>query len=802
MFSSKNTFLAAPSGYQISRSVRLRSSASAYLTRTPASAGSQTTWTYSTWIKRGALNTRQFITMSGVNPNASQVWQVEFDANNKLSFYNQTIGIFRLSTQVFRDPSSWYHIVFTADTTNATAQSRFRCWVNGEEITAWDTNSTIASSYAFAYNGAYLHGIGAYSYSPSLYFDGYITETHFVDGQALTPSSFGEIDPVTGVWEPKKYAGTYGTNGFYLNFSDNSAATATAIGKDYSGNNNNWTPNNISVTAGATYDSMIDVPTIWGDRGNYCTLNPLKINGVVGTFSNANLTGSLSTDGSVFGSIAVSTGKWYWEITPTISTGAATTNNNIGVSKIEATTAYAGNTADGFCYRIDGNKYSNSTASAYGSSWALNDVIGVALDLDSGTVTFYKNGVSQGIAFTGLSGTFAPVVANGNTSTTKTWNANFGQRPFTYTPPTDFKALNTQNLPDATIKKGNQYFDILTWSGDSTNNRSITGLNFSPDFAWVKSRSYAGQSHHFVDNVRGVGTGIMRTLYSNQTVAEETTTSAATLTFGGIKSLDANGITTVAGTNGANPYAQTNQSPQTYVGWHWNAGGSTVTNTSGTISSQVRANPSAGFSIVTYTGTGANATVGHGLGVAPKMIIVKTRSAVDGWGVYHSSLTNTQALLLESTAAVATSATYWNSTSPTSSVFSVGTWSRSNASAATYVAYCFSEVAGYSKFGSYTGNGSADGSFVYLGFRPRWVMFKRTDTTSNWLIIDSVRGSYNADKNRLFPNLSNAEDTSENFDFLSNGFKLRDSAGSMNASGGTYIYAAFAENPFKHSLAR
>ena len=796
-----NSLLATPEGYQISRSVRLRSSASAYFNRTFGTPTDLKKQTFSAWVKRGTLGVAQAII--GASDGSANQARLEFLAGDTLNLrFGGSAVNNTTTTAVFRDPSAWYHIMFVIDTTQSTSTNRVLLYVNNVLQTVTATAPALNASSQFAYAGA-NNKVGVSGLSGTDYFDGYLTEVNFIDGQALTPSSFGETDGATGVWKPKKYLGTYGTNGFYLNFSDNSNNTAATIGKDYSGNGNNWTPNNISVTAGATYDSMLDVPTNLDDgvtgRGNYAVLNP--VSGTVVSLTNANLQATYaSTWQTVPATMAIpSSGKWYWEV---LATAIGTPAAQIGIATVATPLGtYFGVYSTGYAYQSNtGNKMTNNVATAYGATYATNDVVGVAFDSDTLALTFYKNGVSQGAAYTVSAGEYIPVIAlNGATAGVA---ANFGQRPFAYTPPTGFKALNTQNLPDATIKKGNQYFDILTWSGDSTNNRSITGLNFSPDFAWVKSRSYAGQSHHFVDNVRGVGTGIMRTLYSNQTVAEETTTSAATLTFGGIKSLDANGITTVAGTNGANPYAQTNQSPQTYVGWHWNAGGSTVTNTSGTISAQVRANATAGFSVVTYTGTGANATVGHGLGVAPKMIMVKTRSAVDGWGVYHASLTNTQALLLESTAAVATSATYWNSTSPTSSVFSVGTWSRSNASAATYVAYCFAEVAGYSKFGSYTGNGSADGSFVYLGFRPRWVMFKRTDTTSNWLIIDSVRGSYNADKNRLFPNLSNAEDTSENFDFLSNGFKLRDSAGSMNASGGTYIFAAFAENPFKHSLAR
>ena len=256
---------------------------------------------------------------------------------------------------------------------------------------------------------------------------------------------------------------------------------------------------------------------------------------------------------------------------------------------------------------------------------------------------------------------------------------------------------------------------------------------------------------------------------------------------------------------------RTNGNTLTYVGWAWNAGGSTVTNTSGSISAQVRTNATAGFSIVTYTGTGVNATVGHGLGVAPSMMIVKKRTgAIQAWGVYHASLANTQYLVLDTTAGAATLATMWNSTSPTSSVLSIGTDGTVNTSTAAYVAYCFSAVAGYSAFGKYTGNNLADGPFVYLGFRPRWVMFKDSSTTGVWMIMDTARNTYNVLDDGLAPNNSNAESTYSNVaqvDFLSNGFKIRAADAQQYWNNKTinsniYIYAAFAENPFKNSLAR
>jgi hypothetical protein len=331
--------------------------------------------------------------------------------------------------------------------------------------------------------------------------------------------------------------------------------------------------------------------------------------------------------------------------------------------------------------------------------------------------------------------------------------------------------------------------DATLYTGTGAGSLTVTNAGqFKPDLVWAKCRNTASQNHVLVDSVRGASI----VLSSNLTDAEFAISS--------INPFNSNGF----GANGTvnNAYSQ-NVSGQTYVGWQWQAGqGSTSSNTSGSITSTVSVNATAGFSVVTYTGTGANATVGHGLGVAPRMIIAKRRNTTQDWGVYHASIGNTGALALNLTIATDTNIAYFNNTSPTSSVFSVGTGSAFNANTGTFVAYCWAAISGFSAFGSYTGNGSADGPFVYTGFRPKFVLVKRTDTTNDWAIIDTSRSAYNVSSAVLFPDLSDAEQASGNLtiDILSNGFKLR--ATSTNASGGTYIYAAFAENPFKNSNAR
>ena len=323
-----------------------------------------------------------------------------------------------------------------------------------------------------------------------------------------------------------------------------------------------------------------------------------------------------------------------------------------------------------------------------------------------------------------------------------------------------------------TIPAGNLFMNATLYTGTGagqTLTNGVAGQSFQPDFVWIKVRSTT-YDHNLYDSVRGV----QNVLNSNGFTIRETSNYE----------LSANGAT--------------------YVAWQWKAGGTAVSNTSGTITSQVSANTTSGFSIVTYTGTGANATVGHGLGVAPSMIIIKVRSrGADDWGVYHQSLGNTGFLALNTTATNTTSNVFWNSTSPTSSVFSLGTNSNVNPSGQTLVAYCWSQIAGFSQFGSYTGNGSSDGPFVYLGFRPKFIMFQCATAGSNWTIVDTARSPYNAATLTLLPNDSRAEVSYANYDFLSNGFKIRGSlSNEYNVSGQTYIYAAFAENPFKYANAR
>jgi hypothetical protein len=424
-------------------SLRFRSSANAYLSRTYGTPTNSKIWTFSAWIKRGKLDAGSTI-LNG-NSSGSQFY---FQSNNTLVFYDGTSGADYITTQVFRDPAAWYHIVVAMDTTQATAGNRTKIYVNGSQVTAFSTATTATQNNNSAFNVAStLFILGVYYPAPNNYFDGYFSETRFVDGQALTPNSFGTFNQY-GVWQPVAYAGSYGTNGFYLPFTN--TANTTALGYDFSPQGNNWTPTNISLTAGSTYDSMTDVPTLTSANvANYAVLNPLFDASV--SNSNGNLqtvigTGSISTVPATMG---FTSGKYYCEVTY-VATGA--NGLTVGVTQSNLSTANQYNWAAGGVGYRSSNGYSNTNGAgqvAYGATWTTGDVIGIAVDTTANTITFYKNGTSQGALTlptlaTGASWLFS--FSNITSGGTQTMAANFGQQPWAYTPPTSHVGVNTYNL--------------------------------------------------------------------------------------------------------------------------------------------------------------------------------------------------------------------------------------------------------------------------------------------------------------------------------------------------------------------
>jgi hypothetical protein len=799
---------------QVSRSLRLNLADSSYLSRTSSSAGDTRKCTLSFWLKRTNLGLQGSVFSIGSFITGTPLVSLFFRNDNEQLQMNlqasaYTNAIIANTLASFRDTSAWYHFVLAMDTAQSSFTTGLKLWVNGIQH-YFDSGSLYTQNCNVVWNSALTTYIGKFDTNApySAIHSCYLAEINMIDGQQLDATYFGEADSDTGVWRPKRYTGTYGTNGYYLNFSDNSNTTAATLGKDSSGNNNNFTPYNFSVTAGAGNDSVVDSPTSYGTdtgvggevRGNYATWNPLagstSVNPVLSN-GNLDVTGGAEYWGRKISTIGMTTGKWYAEVTVNsvgdntlafgVTNSVPTTDANNQNGEVSG---YSSFIVTYFSVISNYNRLYNSGYTALGGSCSVGDIYGLAFDADAAKIYYYKNGSvlgsASGYTLTTNGQPFFFQILAGNAPVGAA-STNFGQRAFAYTAPSGFKALCSQNLPTPTIgvtssTQASKYFNPVLYTGNGNNTQSIT-VGFRPDFIWTKSRSNA-YFHVLFDAVRGRGM-----LCTNNTNAEVTSPGS----IYELTSYDSNGFTL-----GPDYSLSVNPNGSSMVAWNWNAGGATVTNTAGSISAQVRANPTSGFSIATYTGV-SNGTVGHGLGVAPSMIIVKSRGA-QNWFVYHTSLGATKYMTITGDAATTNSGS-WNDTSPTSSVFTSGSFFSTN----SMVAYCFAEVPGYSKFGSYTGNASTDGPFVYCGFRPRWIMIKRTDSSAagvTWNIFDAVRpNNYNDSAlGNLRANTDDAESVGWPIDFVSNGFKIRYN-GETNYAG-LHIFAAFAETPFKYARAR
>ena len=500
--------------YQVSRSLRFNSADSAYLTRSYSTNQTNADiQTFSFWIKRTSFAANQII-FHGLA--SSQRSVVRLTSSDQIEATINTGYNGNITTAVLRDASAWYHIVIAFDSTQAAAADRAKIYINGTQLTSLATTTNVPQNTDcnFGKNGG-TNEIGRSS-DLSQYFNGYLAETYFIDGQALDATSFAQSD-ANGRWVPKAYTGTYGTNGFYLKFADNSGTTATTLGKDSSGNGNNWTPNNFSVTAGVGNDSLVDSPTNYGTdtglggevRGNYCTMNPLQYSSTYAALSNGNLNvaGASGDDaGGAFATAKVNSGKWYWEalilgvqsIYPFIGFAVNTTGGQFqGGARIGT----AGTPAI-----VSPESFITLNGSPSGTSFTTNHVIQFALDMDNGKMWVGKNGtwMNSGVPASGTGNMFSisdtsqfvsPYIFSYNASSVA---FNFGQRAFSYTAPTGFKALCTHNLPTPTIKKPSQYMNIATYTGTGAT-RSITGVGFQPDLVWTKSRSNA-ETHKLVMN--------------------------------------------------------------------------------------------------------------------------------------------------------------------------------------------------------------------------------------------------------------------------------------------------------------
>ena len=775
----------------IQRSLRFNSGDAPYLQATLGN-GDEDKWTWSGWVKKTVNGQHQNLFSSGSDVVYTHI---NFDNSDRIRFQNWHSAQkgTKITTRLLRDNSAWMHIVVIWDSGNSTADDRMRIYVNGTRETSFSSSTNPDQNQDSVING---NSLGGSDYGEGKHFIGkfadtsdnsgtYKTEIHFIDGYAYDPSYFGFTDSVTGIWMPKRYEGVYGSNGFYLDFSDNSSTST--LGIDKSPNGNDFTANNFSVSAGAGNDSLEDTPT-----NNFCTLNALQKDSNT-TLSEGNLkaAGSSSTDYSTNtrGTFAQSSGKWYYEAVCD-STGVSNGLSMVGWVKTSIRFSDNPTGGGGVGYRPNKGDYVDFTVdnTTGKPTTSTGTVIQIAIDFDAGKIWFGSGGTyfesgdpSAGLnaARTFTAGTeMAPVVR----TLSATYTFYFGQRPFSYTVPTGFKTLESRNLPLTTpsIVNPKKHFNTVTYTG--TGSSRIIDSGFAADFVWCKSRSVSGGQHFLSDSVRGEGKFL------------QAESNAVEYNAGG-NGIDAKGAIWGNGVG-------VNGSGETYVNWFWKAGGAAVSNSDGSITSSISANTEAGFSIVTWTGNAtAGATVGHGLGKAPACIFLKGRDFEDHWAVYHTNIgtslsdSNRKLLKLNDNGSYQTSTSYWNDTSPTASVFSLGTDQRTNKNTGTFVAYCWAEIPGYSKFGTYTGNGSSDGTVVNLGFRPALVIFKSSETSENWQMKDNKRLGYNDQNHTLFPNNANTEYTTAEMDFLSNGFKLRNGGGGSNGSDEKLIYMAWAEEP-------
>ena len=795
----QNDILAGASGtggYTIDQSIRFNDNDSAYMSATLGTATDTDVYTISLWVKRGNLGLLNYIFSAGPVSTITEDF-IGFQSNDTI--FVRWAGTTRLATtQVFRDPSAWYHVILACDY-GASGSDKAKLYINGAEVTAFgtDTRSSITGTNQ-RWNTATLHYFGRNAPAGGQYLDGYLSEINFIDGQALDPTSFGEYDSVSGVWIPKAYAGTYGTNGFYITGAD-----SADLGADYSGNGNNFTSSGLTSD-----DQMLDTPT-----KNYPTYSPIS---TLGTLSDGNLVLSIQDYACPITQSYPTSGIWQTDFELDVTSGS----NGAGVGVLDfflfkhrtSDASYTdGSLAWGGSYGFGADGTLNSPSAyniAYGSNWfTAGNIISIIYNADVGAVWFAINGTLQNsatgaeieagtttnAAFTGLTGSIYTPFTWSQNSANRMILLNENQQSISGL--TSAKTLFTANLPTPTIKDGSAHFNIVQYTGTGNVTRSVTGVGFQPDLVYNKQRN--NTSANVIANAVSGANTFMAT---EQTTAESSFTNSI---YGYLSSFDSDGYTLTPGSTNNNYW---NENAINFVSYNWLAGNGTASNTDGSITSTVSANQTAGFSIVTYTGTGSAATVGHGLSTTPEMIIVKNRSASWGWFVYNSYLANptTGRLQLNLTNAEIAGGTPgpWNNTAPTSTVFSIGdsSFPEVNGSGNSIVAYCFASVEGFSKFGKYTGNGSADGPFVWCGFRPAFILVKEYTSADDWLVYDTSRDTYNVAGQVWRPDSNAAEfdgrGGSRDMDILSNGFKFRSSNGTMNGSGVGYIFMAFAEHPF------
>ena len=797
------------------------------------------TYTFSAWIKRSAITASyfQYIFSSGSGGLAIGSTTSHTD---KFYVYDGTTA--QPTDAVYRDASGWYHVVLSSNSGTGVL------YVNGVSVKTGISCASTSTTTNYTMIGYYPVTASA------LYFDGYMAEVNFIDGTAIGDSDtdgyldeFGELK--NGVWIPKAYTGSYGTNGFRLQFNQTGTGTGstTTVGAD-SANSNHFDSSGID-----TEDcDMPDSP-----ENNFATLNPLSfftdnqlING------NLELPYQTTNHRANTGTMFMQTGKWYFEVYNTTSAASGLVAIGVGLQDISKLLSYASGDDNYVFYANNNNAkfYTDTSQITLGTGGThvptAGSIIQVAYDADTGNIFIGVNntyiaedGGSDGNPATGANPTktlstnidYIPFVGVYNNIAI----ANFGQDStfagattaggnkdgngkgdFKYSVPSGYLALCTANISDNDLPispnsingTADEYFGILTYTGNGTGSGSTNNIrsddpgvggkiDFKPDLTWIKSKSNTS-NHILTDSTRLAG----NVLFSNLTNDEADNTAFFT-------SFETNGFDLAQ--NGGD----TNASGYTYVAWNWKAnGGTTSSNTDGSIPSTVQANTDAGFSIVTYTGTrtsdagetGTPTTIGHGLGKKPAVVITKARDTTTyaNWNVWHQGYQPDQTYLnyqLWLNLPDGANNAGWQRTDTgfSTTTFCPARYAWDDVSGIDYVAYVFAEIDGYSKFGSFTGGGSTF-PFVYTGFRPAFVMFKNVNATAAWIMQDTTRDPYNVATLALVAsdNLNETTVAARPLDFVSNGFKLRTSAVDTNGSGNTIVYMAFAETPTKYSLAR
>tara|TARA_Y100001938_G_scaffold128217_1_gene181787 strand:- start:2054 stop:4618 length:2565 start_codon:yes stop_codon:yes gene_type:complete len=835
--------------YDIDNSVRFNRSESPTLSKTFASAGNRRTWTFSVWVKLGDLDLGGQLGIFGAYTSNSDTANIQLDGAGGEFHWEHYAGSYagglQVTKRVLRDPSNWYHLMIAYDTTQSTASNRIKLYINGThhtELVTGGSHGQPAQNYEGKINTATEHLFG--KVNGTYHFDGYMAEAYFIDGTAYAPTAFGEVDEDYGHWKPIKFEGTYGSNGFYLDFKN-----ASSLGNDANGSNN-FAVNNIS-----SHDQTTDTPT-----NNFAVINSIEdvyppSDDSATTVSEGNLRVTNTANAAACmrrATFGMDSGKWYWEVLRNNTSGSET-GTTLGIMPAAAglgtTSNYIGasgsNEKGGIGFYGSGSTSglnNGGTINGDMSAQAANSVIMFAYDCATGKMWVGYNGTwrSSGNPATGANpwATFTDTVVTKSPAfqyhNNVEYVVNFGQEGtftgrktaggnsddngygnFLYDVPAGFLALCSKNLPEPAVKPKEHFKTVLYTGNGSTN--AVTGTGFTPGLTWIRARNSSNYNAESYDIARGAT--YSQALASNGVEYQHSNT---------LGSFDSNGFTLGA-------HAGINNNGTTFVSWNWKMGGSPSSNSNGSITTNVSANQSAGQSVLTYSGTGTTATLGHGLSDTPDLILLKVRNfsaSGQGWVVgtdaqepkklHSGTFDMTDTGNLDSTSVWVDETIWMDGANLNNITFSVeGGHPRCNVNTYNYLAYCFHNVEGYQKIGGYdSGAGGAEdgvggaisGTFVYTGFRPAMVYIKAFDKTQQWVTVDSTRqphnkkrGSGSADGSRqvLYLSTVNTETVGEGItiDFCANGFKCRERDSWFNDYRYCYFYYAVAEYPFKYSNA-